>query len=960
MFKRKSINAAVLLALSAGAVGVASAQDASPQQLERVTVTGSNIRRLNSETPSPVQVLTAADLKQSGFTTISEVLQNLTANGQGTLSNAFPGAFAGSATGVSLRGLTTAATLVLIDGHRMAPFPLSDDGQRSFVDVSSIPFDAVERVEILKDGASAAYGSDAMAGVVNIILKKAFTGTKISAEAGTTTEGGGRTGHASIIHGVGNLDSDGYTAYINLEARHQDRILYSKRAGRGPWASLDQTGIGGNNQTPGVINDYDKTPPTYGTVYLTALGAPFSAANSVFITTPMSPNAAYTGSCASYAMLTAGQCAYTNPNAEVQPQTTNVNVIASFTAKLAGDWQMDLKASLFESKGEQYRAGSTAQGLVTYPGSFSPLVAVSAGVNPYLVGSTIAAITVPATYPGNTLGVAAKVRGVIPDAPAAHDNFDNKSYRFVASFAGSGFGWDMNTAFGYTQVQTSANDFGSVDVPVLYAALNRATNPFKITGGNTAADLAAIFPSVTSSDVSTLEFAEFNASRPIAKLAGGDMQLALGATSVHRALDAPAPGLIAQGIVSGNNAYVLGSQTNTAVYGELSAPVLKQLELDAHVRYDMFSNAENSVTPSLGFKFTPTKEFAFRGTVGTGFRAPNAAENGKAGQAYSAGTTFDPVLCPGGNAAAAGAVISQCNFNPAYLNAANPNLKPEKSNNATLGVVVEPTKDWSTTFDLYQVRIKDQIVAGTGDINHPVRGNPVTDTCSDGHGGTVSCTTSVGPILYIPVEFVNANQTKVSGLELDTKYKLHLGEYGALTTELDWSHTTSYIFTQGGVSYQLAGTHGPAVIGGNTGNPKDRAQLTFNWEKGPLRLTTTVNYISSFSLTDPSGSNSGTPVLTCADGVNQGGYYHAWFPNAGSTPSDPGDCKVRAFTTVTLAGTYRYNANWTFHGNIDNLFNRQPPLDLNTYGGGNLPYNPSMHQAGAVGRFVNVGASYTF
>ena len=131
--------AAALGGLLAGgtAVGQVSGPDAGPAAsgLQEIVVTGSRIRRIETETPSPVQVVTTEDIKESGFTSVSQVLQNLTANGQGTLSNGFPGAFAGSATGVSLRGLNTSATLVMIDGHRMAPFPLSDDGQRSFVDI---------------------------------------------------------------------------------------------------------------------------------------------------------------------------------------------------------------------------------------------------------------------------------------------------------------------------------------------------------------------------------------------------------------------------------------------------------------------------------------------------------------------------------------------------------------------------------------------------------------------------------------------------------------------------------------------------------------------------------------------------------------------------------------------------------------------------------------------------------
>ena len=179
-------------------------------------------------------------------------------------------------------------------------------------------------------------------------------------------------------------------------------------------------------------------------------------------------------------------------------------------------------------------------------------------------------------------------------------------------------------------------------------------------------------------------------------------------------------------------------------------------------------------------------------------------------------------------------MISACNYNVVYNNSSNPNLQPEKSLSKTIGFIIEPIRGWSSTLDFYQVEIKNQIVAGAGDPANAVRGAPVTSDCSDGNGGAVSCTPAVGPILYIPVQYVNANATKVNGWELDTRYKFGLGEYGSLTADLDWSHTMSYIFTQGGVSYQLAGTHGPAVIGGNTGNPRDRAQFTLTYERGPF------------------------------------------------------------------------------------------------------------------------------
>ncbi len=971
-FKLKMLPLAVAQVIAGGAfsmiaaapVMAQSSTDATTAPVQRVEITGSNIRRADAEIPSPVQVITAEDLKKSGYTTIAQVLQNITANGQGTLSQGFPQAFAAGASGISLHGLTTSATLVLIDGHRMAPYPLSDDGQRSFVDVSNIPFDAVERVEVLKDGASATYGSDAMAGVVNIILKKTMTGTNVSAEAGTTTQGGGTTEHLTFSKGWGDYEADGYNAYISLEYRNQNDITYGQRKNDGLWASTNLTSIGGVDKTPGVVTPLT-TNPAILSPYLqaynpngTAAQQAFTAANTYFY--PSSTSCTGTGG-ANFANYEAGNCGWQNGHDEIQPATQNINLLASLSKKLGDDWRLDAKVSLFDSKAEQY--APTAGGMQTYPGSFSPLVAVSAGVNPHLVGTSISAITVPYGYPGNTLtdsitgqGLPATVNGVIPGVGPIHTGLESKAWRAVFDLTGEAFGWDVDTSFGWTKVGTVQKNYNTINIPALNAALNAPNGSaaqWNVTGGNSQALINSIFPTAIADDVSTLEFVEFHATRSLMQLPGGDLGFSTGLEFLHRDMESPAPGLIADGIVPGNNAYVSGSQSDASAYIEVAAPVVKTLELDGSVRFDHFSNSAGATTPKVGFKWTPSSAFALRGTAATGFRAPNAAENGQSGQAYLYNTINDPVLCPSpvnnaGGHIAAGSVTSFCSFQPVYLNSANPSLSPEKSVSETLGVILEPIKGWSSTIDMYQVKIKDQIIAGQADWAGAVRGSPVASQCADGNGGTYTCTPSAGPLIYVPVEYVNANSTKTSGVEFDSRYKWKLGDFGALTTDLQWTHVMSYILTTGGQQYQLAGTHGPFIIGGDTGNPKDRVQATFTWDKGPWQVATTFNWMSSFDLTDPS-----IGLTDCASGAGVNG----WYPN-GNPPSSV--CKVNSFLDTDVSFRYNIDKQWTVHGAITNLFNQAPPLDVNTYGGGQLPYNPSMHMAGAIGRFVNVGASYKF
>src|ERR1700723_1207842 len=221
------LGAALMSAVAMGQV----ATTAPAPELQEIIVTGSLIKRTDIETPSPVQTLTADDIKEMGYTNISQVLSNLSANGQGTLNQGFSGAFASGGSGVALRGLTVGGTLTLIDGQRMVAYPLSDDNQRSFVDISAIPFNAIENVEVLKDSGSTEYGADAIAGVVNIKLKKTFVGAEITAEGGTSYKRDGTGYHLAGIFGTGDLVNDGYNAYIAIDFHKTDAIDAANRSG---------------------------------------------------------------------------------------------------------------------------------------------------------------------------------------------------------------------------------------------------------------------------------------------------------------------------------------------------------------------------------------------------------------------------------------------------------------------------------------------------------------------------------------------------------------------------------------------------------------------------------------------------------------------------------------------------------------------------------------------------------
>ena len=951
MFKHTKLCSGLLLAFGGLAFvsGTAIAQET--KSLDRVVVTGSNIPRAEVEGPSPVQVITGDELKKSGYTTVSEVLRDITANGQGTLSTGFNQAFAAGASGISLRGLTVGATLVLIDGHRMAPYPLSDDGQRPFVDISSIPFSIVERIEILKDGASAVYGSDAIAGVVNVILKKTHDGVIVSADSGTTTRGGGQTSSASVTAGFG--DADGTNGYVALEWRKQNEIKLSQRSG--DWTNLDWSSpaLGsGNNLNPGVLNSTTSTPRLATPIFQIPGGAT-TAANTAF-----APGCNFTD-------WKASNCQYQNTWAQIQPASQNVNLLGRLNTRLGADWDMSITASLFDSKGQQVRRPAN----VPF-GSFAGNTMTGPGIAPAIVNS-LSTYTVPANYPGNTLGVPANVRAILPisDFAGQLEDVDSKSTRLVLDVSGAVAGWDIKGALGYTKVETTDIYTGWPNFSNLLTALNNPTNPYLLTGGNTAANMAFVAPQITNVTTDELSFAELRASRELFKMDGGPFSIGMGLQSTYKKLNSPDPIGNQNGTQPTSGAYAVGNETNNSFYAEFSAPILKSLEIDGALRYDHYDTYGNSTTPKLGFKFQPMKEFAIRGTASQGFRAPSAAENGNAGALFSFNNIRDPQLCPISNAdgspnvTAAGNVPAFCNFGPTYLQNSNANLEAEKSKSFTFGILLEPVPQWSTTLDYYKITIDGQIIPASAagpavynPLNNIVRGAPQQVTFGDGSTGL----SSVGTIAYATVPYINGQSTTTSGVEFETSYKFKLEDKSSFKVGFQWTRVLNYDMTVGGVTFNLAGTHGPSIIGGDTGNPKDRAQLTLAYENGPFTISTTTNYIGSYDVTDPSLAGA----EDCVGGITSN---TAEFVNGATPPSRY--CTIPSFIYTNLNTSYKVSKGLTLRGSITNLFDVQPPIDLNTYGGTGsnsnssgtgIPYNPSLHQTGAVGRFISVGFDYKF
>ena len=195
------------------------------QQLERVTITGSNIRRTDQETVAPVEIITREQIERTGRPTVADVLRAIPSNTGGSFGESFSNSFAPGAAGISLRGLGQKTTLVLLNGRRVTGYGFAQNMQETFVDLNSDPCTAIERIEVLKDGASAIYGSDAIAGVVNIILRRDFKGIEVAGDVGFFE--GANDYRASLVAGFGDLATQKFNVFGVFDYYKRDEMLLS-------------------------------------------------------------------------------------------------------------------------------------------------------------------------------------------------------------------------------------------------------------------------------------------------------------------------------------------------------------------------------------------------------------------------------------------------------------------------------------------------------------------------------------------------------------------------------------------------------------------------------------------------------------------------------------------------------------------------------------------------------------
>jgi iron complex outermembrane receptor protein len=763
------------------------------QRLETVEITGSRLRRTDAETPSPVQVVTREEIVRSGAVSLNEMLQRLPANNTGAFNEASTVDNYGAAA-LSLRGLGPGSTLVLINGRRVAPFGFT--GRATFVDLNQIPVNVIERVEVLLDGASAIYGSDAIAGVVNVILRRDFRGAAVAAGIGRSTHGDATQREASATFGVGDRAVDGYNVFASVSHADQDPVAASQR-----WhsQSADYRGFG--------LGDF-RSPSSYP-------GNLYSADNATFLQ-PLAPCAPGGSAGAG-----AGPCLY-DPALVKQlvPRSRRDALFAAGSAALGNDFELfgdlTLARTMFSAEHLSF-AASTYFNNGTLP---APFIRLGVG------------------HPQNPYPFEVALRTRFADEPPVVAPTSETQRAVLGVRRADWSGWDVESALLWSHSRTRVTTSGVVRDAVLAREVVDASGTASPTFhfGDPAANdpglMARLYPTLVDVGRTSTASIDVRGTREIFALPGGAAQLAIGAELRRERYRSALDPLTAAGEISvlfGSSGD--GARTVASSYAELSLPIVRALEASLAARVDHYSDFGTTTNPKLGVKWKISPHLALRGTYATAFRAPSLSETTQ-GQQPGFAIVRDPATCPVPDPA-----NPNCELFVAASTGGNPALRPERARSTTAGIVVEPWRDASLTVDAFRIRRRDQI-----DYLDPAF---LLAHEAEYPGDVVR--RPDGTIERLNLQYTNLGATRVWGVDVNARGKATVAGVGRLGVEgsLEWLP-----------HYRVAQTAGAPLLdfAGFYEQPKTRASVAVSVERaawrGALTLHYTAGYLRAFTPSD--------------------------------------------------------------------------------------------------------------
>ena len=855
---------------------------------ERIEITGSNIKRVQQEGALPLQVITRQEIDRAGIFSAEELMTFISANGNGMDNLSSKTLIAGpndvenrnstSNSSANLRGLGSGSTLVLLNGRRVALHSMKS----AAVDLNSIPFAAVERVEILKDGASAIYGTDAIGGVINFILRKDYTGAEVSALADVTQDGGGNRYRASLLGGFGDLSRDRFNVMGSFTFDRQE-VLHSK----------DRSFSNGYQPERGL------SPDTAGTPFATHTGAANSAIGASFRVPGFGTQAftranllSFQNRCAEggpmmsqyeHALWGAPSarfaCAYdyTAVRALIQPIDTisgmaratmqitpNIEGIAEFVASRTE------ATNIFE---ERQITTSTAAG------TFLPAYPVN---GPYYQDLSEFIPTFNRNLP-----IAYRWRCM--DCGPRQIEHITDTYRFLGALQGAFGKWDWRTGLTVGRSEAESTLVGGYyfSVPFRDLLASGQLNPWLMPGETqTPAALAALqAASATGAKLvggeTTLTQFDATVSGELMQLPGGPLAMAAGVDWRKETYEF---------IVTNSSGNVIGDVPSdtpqpkvdrkvTAFYGELAVPILRNFEVTLAARHDKYSDFGNTTNPKASLAWRPADTMMVRASWGEGFRAPTFVQlYGLTIEGPVPGNIADPVLCPQNPNDPV-----FCAIRPNSRTGGNPTLQPETSKQWNVGFVIEPTPGFSASVDVWEVDRKDLITRLTPQevvANHNVLGHFIQRGAD-------------GQIEFIQAGLVNAANEIARGVDLGLRFDWR-GFNGRWRASLDGTYMDSYktrIFADRPYE-ELVGEWSRRTL-----FPRWKHTASVSYATGPWSTTFMQRYTHSYKDEVPPG-------------VVPPGF----------------DPEVDAYIVYDLTVAYSGIRNLTLMAGVKNLFNEDPPF----------------------------------
>ena len=876
-FHRSRSTHAVLLALSAFSLTV-SAQ--TTQTTQRVEITGSSIKRIEGETALPVEIIKRDDIDKSGVTTAAELLQKISSNVGGLTDGASISDVMGGQrgfNGANLRGLGVSSTLVLLNGRRLANF--ASPGDNSGVDLNNIPAGAIQRVEVLKDGASAIYGTDAMGGVINFITRKDYQGADASIYALTTGEGGGSKTTASISGGFGDLEKDRFNIFGAFDVQKLERLANSDRKFIQEYSLPDRLSpqLSSYSFPANLRLSSSQRAALNASSYLKGSGpggtwVPNTSYINLGKVTCVDGGASIVRSGGP-----AGNegCSYNYMgNSEIYPESNKQNLIGRATFKVSNDHQIFVEA--LYSKAETAYAASPAT---------SGDMPVSLGIRLPAELQTQTGITTPVRF-----------RFRLQDAGRRTSEVTSEGTRIVVGATGRIGDWDYDTAYNHSVNKSTDRDIdGWVSRSKVIDGIAKGLyNPFQPAiddSGKKFMDSIKIFDAARLAK-GTSDSIDGKLTRALTAMAGGDAMLAVGAEFRREKTAFSATDALKTNDVQGDRSSsdeLLADSSNkrdiAGIYAEINAPFSKDWEGQFAIRHDRYKGVNDPLSgvttpdlsttnPKIGVSYRPSKTILGRASYGTGFRAPSIAE------------LFLPVRSDTTASFVKDPVSDEVAQFPVDRYS-NPQLKPEKSKQFSIGIVFEPNRNWNGSVDFWSIRKKD-IISDIGEqtiFDNPVYYNDknIVHRFSDGF------------VDYIEVTKENRGKLNTSGFDLALNWRGDASSMGRFSTGMAATYITEYKFQSDPNSPMVDGL---GVFRDDKAVQRWRHKLNLDWEQGPLTLSLGNTYFSSYR-------DQNIPGLADA----------GW-----------NDRDVEAYSLWDLTGSYAFSKSLKVRGGVINLLDTAPPF----------------------------------